>query len=127
VLLDVLGSVLDGFDLLGVFIRNLEVEGLFELHDQLNHVERIGSQIFLEGGAWGYFCFIYLQLLDNDLFNFFFNRRHACLLVGSFLNQPIKPVRCKAHQRLPRSLKSTEAPTECKGKQRPGTGTLDYK
>src|SRR6266567_5682919 len=38
VLLDVIDGVLDGLDLFGVFVGNLQIEGLFELHHQFHHV-----------------------------------------------------------------------------------------
>ena len=61
VLLDVVDRVLDGLDLLGVFVGNFQVEGLFELHHQLDHVQRIRAQVFLEAGAGGHFGLIHLQ------------------------------------------------------------------
>ncbi len=50
---------------------------LFELHHQLDHVQRIRAQVFLKAGAGGHFGFVHLQLLDNDLLNFIFYG-HAC-------------------------------------------------
>src|SRR5450631_2484419 len=47
-LVDVLDSVLYSLDLLGILVRNLEVECLFKLHYQLDHVERIRTEIFLK-------------------------------------------------------------------------------
>src|ERR1700761_2920845 len=38
VLLDVIDRVLNGLDLFGVFVGDFEIEGLFELHDELDHV-----------------------------------------------------------------------------------------
>ena len=73
VLLDVIDRVLDGLDLLRVFVGNLEVEGLFKLHHQLDHVQRIGAQVFLEAGAGGHLGLVHLQLLDDDLLNFLFH------------------------------------------------------
>src|SRR6516162_1252929 len=48
VLLDVVDRVLHGLDLLSILIRNLQVEGLFELHHKLDYVKRVGAQIFLK-------------------------------------------------------------------------------
>ncbi len=73
VLLDVIDGILDGLDLLGILVGNLEVERLFELHHQLDHVERVGAQVFLEAGARGHFGLVHLQLLDDDLLHFLFN------------------------------------------------------
>jgi hypothetical protein len=67
VLFDVIDGVLDGLDLLGVFVGDLDVEGFFELHDELDDVERVRAEIFLEAGAGGDFGLIHLKLLDNNL------------------------------------------------------------
>ena len=67
VLLDVVDGVLDGLDLLGVFVGDLDVEGFFKLHDELDDVERVGAEVFLKACARGDFGFIHLKLLDNNL------------------------------------------------------------
>src|ERR1700679_1277893 len=79
VLLDVLGRVLDGLDLLRVLIRDLDVEGFFELHHELDDVERVGAEVFLEAGAGGDFGFIHLKLLDNNLLNLLINCCHLAI------------------------------------------------
>ena len=48
VLLDVLDGVADGDDLLGVLVRDLDVELLLEGHHQLDRVERVGAQVLDE-------------------------------------------------------------------------------
>src|ERR1700749_4873145 len=68
-LLDVVGRVLDGLDLLRVLIRNLDVEGLFELHHQFDDVERIGAEVFLEACTGRDLSFVHLKLLDDNLFH----------------------------------------------------------
>jgi len=40
VTLDVIDRILDGRDFLSVLVRNLNVEGLLELHYELNDIER---------------------------------------------------------------------------------------
>src|SRR5918994_2851428 len=50
VFVDVVDGVLDGADLLGILVRNLRPELLFEAHDQLDEVERVGVEIVNEGG-----------------------------------------------------------------------------
>src|SRR4029453_8203842 len=42
--LDVLDGFLHARDLLGVLVRNLDAELLFEGHDQLDRIERVGSE-----------------------------------------------------------------------------------
>ena len=70
-------TVLDFF---GVFVGDLEVEGLFKLHDELNDVEGVGAEVLLKRCAWSDFGFIYLELFNDDLLYFFFYRCHAFLL-----------------------------------------------
>src|SRR5262249_20644937 len=45
---DVIDGVLDGANLLGVFVGNLEIEGFFEGHHEFNCVEGIGAEIIDE-------------------------------------------------------------------------------
>ena len=47
-IVDVLDCLLDRGDFLGVLIGNLDLEFLFQSHDQLDGIERIGSQIVHE-------------------------------------------------------------------------------
>src|ERR1035441_2250670 len=66
ILLDVLDRVLDGLDFFGGLVATLKVRALFKLHYQLDYVQRIRAQVFLEAGAGGDFGFVHLQLLDDD-------------------------------------------------------------
>src|ERR1035441_813208 len=61
VLADVVDSIVHGANLLRVFVRDFDIEGLFEGHHE--------------------FALIYAQLLDNNLFHFFINGCH-CFLVS---------------------------------------------
>src|SRR6266404_6866523 len=45
---DVLDRIRHCANLLGVFVRNLDIESLFESHDQFHGVERVGSQVVHE-------------------------------------------------------------------------------
>jgi hypothetical protein len=45
VLVDIVGSVLDGADLLRVLVRDLGPELFLEAHDQLHEVERVRVQV----------------------------------------------------------------------------------
>src|SRR4029078_8743874 len=51
---DVVDSLTDRLDLLSVLVGNLDPELVFELHDQLDEIERVGIEIFLERG---FFCY----------------------------------------------------------------------
>src|SRR5271169_655506 len=45
VLVDIGNCILNGADFLRVLVRNLNVEGLFEGHHQLDRVQRVGAKI----------------------------------------------------------------------------------
>ena len=49
--LDVLDGLPDGLDLLGLFVGDGDIELLLELHDELDGVERVGSEVVDEGGS----------------------------------------------------------------------------
>src|SRR2546425_8179319 len=67
VVLDVLDRVADGHDLLGVLVRDLDVEMLLEGHDELHRVERVGSQVFDELRRGGDVVLLHPELLHDDL------------------------------------------------------------
>src|ERR1700733_849324 len=75
VLLDVFGRVLYCLNLFRIFVRNFQVKGFLELHNQFDYVERVCSQIFLKRCTGGHFSFIDLKLLDDYLFYLLF---HCC-------------------------------------------------
>src|SRR5213078_3190799 len=77
VVLDVLDRVADRHDLLGVLVRNLDVEMLLESHDELNRVERVSAQVFDELRVRGDLVFLHSELLDDDLLHLLLHRlRH---------------------------------------------------
>src|SRR5919202_599060 len=45
---DVVDGLPDGLNLLGVLVRDLDPELVFQLHDQLDEVERVRVEVFLE-------------------------------------------------------------------------------
>src|SRR5438477_6625341 len=59
---DVVDSLTDRLNLLRVLVGNLDPELVFELHDQLDEIERVGVEIFLEGGF-----LVDLALVDAEL------------------------------------------------------------
>src|SRR5262245_61743412 len=67
VLLDVLDGVLDGADLLGVLVRDLDPELLLERHYQLDDVERVGAQVVGEARFHRHLVGIDAELLDDDV------------------------------------------------------------
>src|SRR6188472_346939 len=66
VALDVLDGFLHARDLLGVFVRDLDAEFLFEGHYELDGVERVGAEVIDERRIRRHFFFIDAQLLDDD-------------------------------------------------------------
>ncbi len=90
VLFDVVDGILDGFNLLGILVRDLDVEGFFELHDEFDDVEGVGAEIFLKACAWCDLSLVHLKLLDNNLLNLFVYCCHFVLLFTS----GIKPKFC---------------------------------
>src|SRR5215472_2857421 len=73
---DVVDGILHGTNLLRLLVGNLDVEGFFKGHHQLNGVERIRSQVVDKRSVGGYLAFVHTQLLDDNLFYSFFNRCH---------------------------------------------------
>src|SRR5712671_923212 len=73
---DVIDRIRYGADLLGVFVRNLDVEGLFERHNQLDGVQRVGSQIVHERSARRNLALVHTQLFHDNLLHFFVNGCH---------------------------------------------------
>ena len=117
VLFDVVDGVLDGLDLLGVFVGDLDVEGFFELHDELDDVEGVGAEVFLEARAGGDFGFIHLKLLDDNLLYFLIYCCHLFLLFTSAIKigMPVRGTNTAM-------LKNTERLAECKAKRAPCNG-----
>src|SRR6185312_2222317 len=75
-IVDVLDSLLNRRDLLGVLIGNLDLELLFEGHDELDRVERVGSQIVHERSLVRDLFLLDAQLLGNDGFDLLLNCAH---------------------------------------------------
>src|ERR1035437_8132109 len=82
VLVDVRHGVLHGADLLRILVRDFDLEGLFESHDQFDRVERVGAEVVYKRSAGRHFRFIHAQLLHDDLFHPFFNRSHRFVLLS---------------------------------------------
>ena len=73
---------LDGLDLLGGIVGNLDAEFLFERHHQLDRIEAVGAQIVDEAGI-----FRDLGLLDAQCSTTIFLTRSAMSLI--FLVLPV--------------------------------------
>src|ERR1044071_4359876 len=64
---DVVDGVLDGADLFRVLVGDFDFEGFFEGHDELDGIERIGSEVVHKGRVGGDLSFFDAELFDNDL------------------------------------------------------------
>src|SRR5688500_15353159 len=64
--LDVLDGFLHAGDLLGVLVRNLDPELLFERHDELHRVERVGAEVIDERRIRRHFFLVDTELLHDD-------------------------------------------------------------
>src|SRR5271165_1162192 len=66
VCVDVVHRVLHGADFLRLLVGNLDLESLFERHDQLDRVERIGAEVVHERSFGCHLALVDPQLLHND-------------------------------------------------------------
>jgi hypothetical protein len=75
---DVVDSLPDGRDLLSVLVRDLDPELVLELHDQLDQIQRVGVEVFLERSLVSDLVLVDAELLDENglhLLGDFFSRR----------------------------------------------------
>src|SRR5437867_12852141 len=63
---DVVDGLADGLNLLSVLVGDLDPELIFELHDQLDEVERVGVEILLERGLLRDLALVDTELLGQD-------------------------------------------------------------
>src|ERR1700729_31294 len=83
VLADVVDCVVDGANLLRVFVGDFDVECLLKGHDEFYGVERVGAEVVHERCAGRDFALVYTQLLYDDLLHFFVNCCHVFLVSES--------------------------------------------
>src|SRR5690348_15854535 len=85
ILRDVADGIAHGLDLLGGVIRDGEVEGVLDFHDELDGVERVRAQVDSERRGLGYLLFGHSELLGYDLDHLgldFGGRRHRSSVNG---------------------------------------------
>src|SRR5215470_11614106 len=73
---DVVDGLMNGGDLLGVLVGDLDLEFLFQSHDELDRVERIGPKIVHERCIVRDLLLFDAQLFGNDGFNLLLNCAH---------------------------------------------------
>ena len=71
---DVVYGVADGSDPFRVFVGYFQFEVLFELHDQLDRVQRVGAQILDEAGVGTDIRIADSKLVHNDRFHLLLDR-----------------------------------------------------
>ncbi len=76
VLLDVVRGVLDGADLLGILIRDLRPELLFEAHDQLDQIEGVSVEVIDERCLRLDLILFDAELADDELLEAIVRRGH---------------------------------------------------
>src|SRR5690349_671836 len=74
--LDVFDRLTYSLDLLGGVIGDVDVEFFLELHDEFDHVQRIGAEIVDVGGFRGDLLFAHTQLLSHYVDHALFNGSH---------------------------------------------------
>jgi|GEM_PF-6390445 len=60
-------------------VGDFDTEFFFERHDQLDDVERIGTQIIDEAGVFGDLVRLDAEVFDNDLLNAVCGIAHSCV------------------------------------------------
>src|SRR5215469_15033262 len=75
-LVDVVDGLMDGGDLLGVLVGDLDLEFLFQGHHQLDRVERIGPEVVHERRIVRDLFLFDAQLFGNDGFDLLLNSAH---------------------------------------------------
>ena len=73
VLLDVLHGVAYSLDGLSLVVGDIDTELLFKFHNQLNGIQRVGTQVVGEACFWSYILFLNTEFVNDNLFNFAFN------------------------------------------------------
>src|SRR5579862_8845016 len=71
--LNVIDGFLDGRNLLGVLVGNLNLKCFLKGHYQLHNVERIGAEVLHKGRGVVHLALIDAQLLHNDLLDLLLN------------------------------------------------------
>ena len=72
----VVDGVLHRRDLLGVFVRDLDAELVFERHHQFHRVERVGTEVGHEGLFIGDLGLFHAELLGDDFLDTCFDIAH---------------------------------------------------
>jgi hypothetical protein len=87
-LFDVFDDITHALEFLGVFVGNFDSEFFLEGHDEFDSIQRIGAEVFNERCRSGDLFGIHAKLVDNDIFDFFFDGffGHEILELGFVTN-----------------------------------------
>ena len=77
---DIVDGVLDGGDLLGVLVGDVEVERFLKRHHQFDDIERIRAQVVDERRGGVDLALVDAELLDDDLLDLLLDL--PCILLG---------------------------------------------
>src|SRR5579875_2591978 len=111
-------GLLDGSNLLCILVRDLELEFLFQRHDQLDQIQRVGVEILNKRSAGNDFALIDAKLIHNNLFETLRNGCHyftslSAIGVGCCCARlnivPRTPLIKRLDVLLPKSLASSTA------------------
>src|SRR5574342_321229 len=78
-LVEVVHGVADGAELLGILVRDIDVEFLLERHDELDGVQAVRAEVLHEAGLAGELLALDAQLLDDDVLDLLFDVAHVVL------------------------------------------------
>src|SRR5699024_2092696 len=79
VFVDVVNRLLNGGDLFCFFVRNFGFEFVFECHHELDHIERIGTEVVKKRGFVLDLGFVHAKLLANYFLDALVDAVHAYL------------------------------------------------
>ena len=75
--LDVVDGLAHRLDLLGLVVRDGDLELFFQFHHQLDDVQRVGAHVLLKGGLARDLVLVHAQVFADDLDDTFFNGSHG--------------------------------------------------
>src|SRR3546814_8623456 len=80
---NVINSLLNRCNFLGLFVRNFGFELVFECHYELDHIERIGTEVVKERRFVFDLGVVDAKLFSDDLLDALFDAFHADLQIRS--------------------------------------------
>src|SRR5437868_14970135 len=72
-------GIADGPELFRLLVGDIDVELLFECHDQLDGIEAVGAEVLHEAGIAGQLLALDPELFDDDILDLLFHVCHVVL------------------------------------------------